>query len=112
MKHNKGVYDKLKAVLLLTTFLFTLSINSLHFVIFTHEHSCDHEHDTKTDISFNKSESHSICQWNFAKSDSNRQVISHIFLDFTHIEFKYNKYSPEYSKVIRLYSLRAPPYYF
>ncbi len=110
MKHYKGIYNKLKALLLLMAFLFTFALNSLHFTIFTHDHNCEHEYNGKSSSSFNETKSHTICQWEFAKSDSNKEFINLNSLDFIFITFPLKKYFRGYSKALRYYSLRAPPY--
>ncbi len=110
MSHNKGNYNKLKAMLLLTTFLFTFALNALHFVIFTHDHNHENESIGIADSYFDNVESHSLCQWEFGNSIPNHQVSCLNSHDYTYIAFPLKKYFRNYTKALRNFSLRAPPY--
>ncbi len=100
------IKTKVTAILFIMALGFPLSINSLHYVLYEHDHNYTHHHD----ISYtNTIESHSNCQWDFSVSDVDFEKITlktTVLIFIKHIETKNLVYT---SQDEFFFSLRAPP---
>ena len=99
-------WKQLNAIILLSAFAMPLILNSFHYILFEHDHNCEHHH--QLSIS-NNSQTHSKCQWDFSVGDFNVNKIKLIRQSYTFIDFIENNNHSYSSKFLRLFALRAPP---
>ncbi|MCK5845805.1 MAG: hypothetical protein KAG84_00080 [Bacteroidales bacterium] len=108
MNNKIEIRNKITATLFILAIAIPFFINSLHFIIFEHNHSCSHHHNN---ISITENtDTHSICLWDFSVSDTNndKHILNSIAFSYIiNIESINLDY---YFHLVSFTSLRAPPY--
>jgi len=103
-KHK--LWKRLNAIILLSAFAMPFMLNSFHYIIFEHDHNCEHHHELSIT---NNTQTHSNCQWDFSLGDFNDNNIDLINQSFTFLGFVENNNQSYTLALLRLFALRAPP---
>ena len=106
IKERAKYYKILITNLFILAIMFPFALNSLHYIIFEHNHEHDHHHELS--ITENN-QTHSNCLWDFSIGDFNDNEIELSQQSFTYINaVEVNNHSYK-TKLLRFYALRAPP---